>query len=109
MSTQIPSYCRLESDTELTYLNEISQNREYNFKYICSDKIAVIRSNLDDGSLVPLHKQTGATRTGLLLSNREFDSELATRNQSALIGDKRFYLGLKNNSMHTRLKLSSIL
>jgi len=41
-------------------------------------------------------------------SNKEFDSELASRDQSALIGSKRFYLGVKNNSMRTRMKLKSI-
>jgi len=40
--------------------------------------------------------------------NKEFDSELATRQQDVVIDGKRFYMGLKNNSMHTRLRLSSI-
>jgi len=41
-------------------------------------------------------------------SNVEFNSELATRNSSVVVGGKRFYEGIKNNAMHTRLKLSSI-
>ena len=40
--------------------------------------------------------------------NKEFDSELATRDQDVVIDGKRFYMGLKNNSMHTRLRLTSI-
>ena len=40
--------------------------------------------------------------------NKEFDSELATRQQDVVIGGKRFYMGLKNNSMHTRLRLTSV-
>ena len=40
--------------------------------------------------------------------NKEFDSELATRQQDVVIDGKRFYMGLKNNSMHTRLRLASV-
>ena len=40
--------------------------------------------------------------------NKEFDSELATRKQDVVIDGKRFYMGLKNNSMHTRLRLTSV-
>ncbi|MDB4378329.1 hypothetical protein N9Z41_01025 [bacterium] len=40
--------------------------------------------------------------------NKEFDSELATRDQDVVIDGKRFYMGLKNNSMHTRLRLASV-
>ena len=40
--------------------------------------------------------------------NKEFDSELATRQQDVVIDGKRFYMGLKNNSMHTRLRLASM-
>lgn len=40
--------------------------------------------------------------------NKEFDSELATRKQDVVIDGKRFYMGLKNNSMHTRLRLTSM-
>jgi hypothetical protein len=41
-------------------------------------------------------------------SNTEFDSELASRNQSVVVGQKRFYLGLKNNSMHIRMRLKPL-
>lgn len=40
--------------------------------------------------------------------NKEFDSELATRKQDVVIDGKRFYMGLKNNSMHARLRLASV-
>jgi len=39
-------------------------------------------------------------------NHKEFDSELATRKQDVVVGGKRFYMGLKNNSMHARLKLN---
>ena len=41
-------------------------------------------------------------------SKGEFNDELATRQQDVVIGGKRFYMGLKNNSMHTRMKLTSL-
>lgn len=41
-------------------------------------------------------------------SKGEFNEELATRQQDVVVGGKRFYKGLKNNSMHTRLRLSSL-
>lgn len=41
-------------------------------------------------------------------SSKEFDNELATRDQDVVVGGKRFYMGVKNNSMHTRMKLSRI-
>jgi hypothetical protein len=41
-------------------------------------------------------------------SNTEFDNELASRNQSVVVGQKRFYLGLKNNSMHVRMRLKPL-
>ena len=40
-------------------------------------------------------------------SKGEFNDELATRQQDVVVGGKRFYMGLKNNSMHTRMKLVS--
>jgi len=40
-------------------------------------------------------------------SKGEFDSELATRKQDVIVGGKRFYMGLKNNSSHTKMKLNS--
>jgi len=41
-------------------------------------------------------------------SNVEFDDELATRKQDIVIGGKRFYMGLKNNSMHAKMKLRKV-
>ena len=41
-------------------------------------------------------------------SNVEFDDELATRKQDVVVGGKRFYMGLKNNSMHAKMKLTSL-
>jgi len=41
-------------------------------------------------------------------SSVEFNSELATRNSNVVIGGKRFYEGIKGNSMLTRLSLVSI-
>ena len=41
-------------------------------------------------------------------SNVEFDSELATKNSNVVVGGKRFYKGLTDRGMITRLKLSSI-
>lgn len=41
-------------------------------------------------------------------ASKEFDTELATKAQSAVIGGKTFYLGLKNNSMHTKRRLVSL-
>ena len=41
-------------------------------------------------------------------SNVEFDSELATKNSNVVVGGKRFYKGLTDRRMITRLKLSSI-
>ena len=40
-------------------------------------------------------------------NNRDFDSELATRKQDVVVNGKRFYMGLKNTSRHTRMKLRS--
>tara|TARA_R110000803_G_scaffold129962_1_gene197344 strand:+ start:235 stop:522 length:288 start_codon:yes stop_codon:yes gene_type:complete len=39
-------------------------------------------------------------------SNKEFDGELATRQQDVIVDGKRFYMGLKNNSMRSRMKLT---
>ena len=41
-------------------------------------------------------------------SSVEFDSELATKNSDVVVGGKRFYEGLTDRRMITRLKLSSI-
>jgi|TARA_B110000908_G_scaffold108826_1_gene127752 hypothetical protein len=41
-------------------------------------------------------------------SSVEFDSELATKNSNMVVGGKRFYKGLTDKRMITRLKLSSI-
>ena len=41
-------------------------------------------------------------------SSVEFDSELATKNSNVVVGGKRFYEGLTDRRMITRLKLSSI-
>ena len=38
----------------------------------------------------------------------EFDNELATQNLSMVVSGKRFYRGLKNNSMMVRLRLSTM-
>jgi len=37
-----------------------------------------------------------------------FDSELATKNSNVVVGGKRFYKGLTDRRMITRLKLNSI-
>jgi hypothetical protein len=41
-------------------------------------------------------------------SSCEFDSELATKDSDVIIGGKRFYKGLVDRRMITRLKLTSI-
>ena len=41
-------------------------------------------------------------------SSVEFNDEIATRNSNVVIGGKRFYQGLTDKRMITRLKLSSI-
>ena len=41
-------------------------------------------------------------------NSRDFDLELATRNQSVVVSGKRFYMGLKNTPRHTKMKLRSM-
>lgn len=38
----------------------------------------------------------------------EFDNEIATRNKSVVVGGKRFYEGITNKRMKTRLSLTNI-
>ena len=41
-------------------------------------------------------------------SSVEFNDEIATKNSNVVVGGKRFYQGLTDKRMITRLKLSSI-
>ena len=65
--------------------------------------------------VLPLIGATSCLTVGLtvasnavVFSSVEFDSELATKNSNVVVGGKRFYKGLTDRRMITRLKLSSI-
>ena len=72
MTHQIPSYSKLESDLDLNYLSELSQNRSYNFKYIREDKIAVLRNYDNDGGLVPINQKRSDRDPWVLLIIKKF-------------------------------------
>ena len=74
MSFSIPQYSVFESNLELNYLSEISQNRSYNFKYIKDDRICVIRNfDPEDGSLIPIHVKRGKIDPWVILRCQSFE------------------------------------
>ena len=74
MSFSIPQYSKFETDLDLNYLSEISQNRSYNFKYIRDDRICVIRNfDPEDGSLIPINLKRGPIYPWVILRCHTFE------------------------------------
>ena len=74
MDFPIPSYSTFETNLDLNYLSEISENRSYNFKYFSYEKICVIRNyNPEDGSLIPINSKRGNIDPWVILKCVNFD------------------------------------